>query len=223
MSDDNKVVPFPIHKVKRSAQGPEASLGRPGRGNRRAMLLVSLVSTVLFATMMVNKVTQNPQREDSGRGLASVENAEGRRDFTEDLLWAKRIARQSLREPSSVGRAPSLEEVLRNSELANSYAMKFDDEGHLMEIDYRGPPGDERRLTKCEDFLMRFEDLFPVSFDRAARNESIREKDRHYDVYGLMAGNTPKANVHFTMGSQDQLISMKVELLPDATGKSTDK
>jgi hypothetical protein len=208
---DGKVVPFPTHKVKKGkASDDKSTMVQTLDQNRKTTLFLSLLSTLLLATFLTSRINQRTLQTD-GRGLASDISAQDRRDLNEDILLAKKIARESLREPASSGREPTAEDILRHGELAGLYALKFTDAGALTGIEYRGPAGQERYVYERAAFLQRHKDLLRVDFSQVKLTESIQDKERLYEVYELRERDALKARVHFEIDQYEHFYSMKVE------------
>lgn len=214
-SEDKKVVPFPTHKIKKPKIGVKPTFGQPDGQNRRMTLFLSLISTLLVATYMASRLNLNQGPATSGdRNIASIGGTE-RRDLDDDIMLAKKIARDSLREPASRGREPTAEDILQHGELGSVYHLDFNDLGALTGLDYQGEPGREHYLRGRSEFLQKYKDLIRIEFDTITLSESIqdKEKSRKFEVYELKQGEKVKARVHYTLDDQDRFYSMNVESL----------
>lgn len=212
-SNANKVVPFPRHRVKKASGVGISTLVQAEReSRRRVILVVSILATVLVSTFISNRMAQNPEnslRELGDRIIASV----SRRSLDEDISLAKKIARESLREPASAGREPTAEDLLRDGELAGLYALTFNDEGALTGLNYVMESGRERYVEDRDQFLRRHSDLLRIEFDLPVLAETVSDKKYKYEVYELKKADEVKARVHFKTDQRDTLYSMKVEKL----------
>ena len=220
---DNKVVPFPSHKVRRpkSQGGSNPQEGRDNFGiNRKNTLVVSLLSLMLFATFLSSRVNQSHDvvrmGEDQSRGLASVTQSQ-RRDLDEDLVLAKKIARQSLREPASRGHEPTAQDLLSHGELASAYAIQYNKDGALRQIEFALQSGNTpRRLEDPSQFLLNHKDLMQIGFDSVKKSESIRDNESLIEDYELTVNGQSVAKVYFKFLKDRELHSMKVEVLDDS-------
>ena len=212
MSEDNKVVQFPSHKIKKSQKETIVNPEPPVAKSQRGSLLISLFATVMIATILTSHLNQGSKDEASlaeGRDLAS---AEVHRDLEEDLLLARKIARQSLREPASRGREPSAEDILRHGELAGLYRLSFGEGGALTGLDYASQPGNERFIEDRAQFLVRNADLIRVDFKNPELTKTIPSGDKVLEVFELKSkSGEVKARVHFEVSKQHRFYSMKVE------------
>jgi hypothetical protein len=215
--EDNKVVPFPSHKIRKPkpAGTPDLTNSMPGIGpTRRKTLVVSLLSIMIVATLIATRVNLNHDTVRSDRDIASV--AAERRDLNEDLKLAKKISTQSLRAPASRGREPTPEEVLSHVELNSAYAVQYAKDGGLRSIEFAHQPGQQpRRIAAPQDFLMQHQDLFRLSFDTVAKSESIRDNEFLTEIYELRQKDALIAKVHFRFQNEQDLNLMKVELPED--------
>ncbi len=224
-ANDNKVVPFPTHKIRKpkaNGDAPNVVTGGPDSRsglseNRKKTLVVSLLSTMLVATFMASRVNKNRDvvriDTDQNRNLASVAQQAQRRELDEDLMLAKKIARQSLREPASGGREPTAQELLSHGELASAYAIQYDKDGALRQIEFALQAGGQpRRVTDPAQFLMNHKDLFRLDFDSVKKTESIRDNESLTEDYDLAVRGEAVAKVYFKFKNNYELHLMKVEL-----------
>lgn len=224
-SYDNKVVPFPTHKIRKpksqnDTPNADTGTGGPQNGggltpNRKKTLVVSLLSTMLVATFMASRVNQNRDivriTEDQ-RSLASIAQSQ-RRDLDEDIVLARKISRQSLREPASPGREPTAQEMLSHGELASAYAIQYDKEGALRNIEFAHQSGGQpRRVSNPAEFLLKHKDLFRLEFDEVKKAESIRDNESLTEDYDLTMKGQGVAKVYFKFEKNYELHLMKVEL-----------
>lgn len=212
--DSNKVVPFPTHKIRKPGtpmpESQDKATGTNGPVNKKT-LVISLLSTVLVATFISSRVNQNHDvvRTDNGRDLASV--SAQRRDLDEDLMLAKKISRQSLREPASGGRQPTAEELLSHGELNSAYAIQYHD-GALRSIEYANQSGTQHsRVNDPDAFIKHHQDLLKINFDGAKKSESIRDNEYLTEIYELSLGGSVVARVHFKFQNDHELQLMKVD------------
>jgi len=217
-NEDNKVVPFPTHKIRKpKPEGGQAEANNPLPGMnpaRRKTLVISLLSIMIMATFVATKVNMNHDTVRADRDLASVDPQ--RRDLNEDLKLAKKISRQSLRAPASRGREPTPEEILSHVELASSYAVQYDKDGGLRSIEFAHQSGAQpRRIAAPQDFLLQHQDLFRLHFDNVSKAESIRDNEYLTEIYELRAKDVTVAKVHFQFHNDQELNLMKVELPDD--------
>lgn len=238
MSDDknNKVVQFPLHKVRKTKAEVARALGQGApppkeastlNQSKRVTLAVSLLSTLVVATYMTSRVNKDHDivmKDFSGRNIASESEAT-KRDLSEDVMLAKKIGRDSLREPASAGHEPTDEDILRHEVLAGHYAMKFEPQGALSLIEFANTPGVEPKLmTEKErrDFITKWRHILRVDFTEIKVSESFRDtgeerapaNDFKYEVYDLYKADQVQAHVYFKLGPKDQFYSMKVEFTP---------
>lgn len=208
-SDKNKVVQFPIHKVRKGADSDQTK-GQAYSHKKKVTLLVSLVSTIFIATLINSRINLS---QAPSRGLASYEG-DSERDISEDIRLAKKIARESLRQPASRGRAPTTEEKLQFETLNRSYSLNLNDKGALVAIVYNENAGQIRKLPNRAKFLKENNDLLKLNFDDVEA-EPIRTSNEKYkfEVYDLKksGSNTAVTRVHFTFDHEDHFISMRVE------------
>jgi hypothetical protein len=218
-NDDGKVVPFPTHRVKKPKPATDGTLGQPigtpSTVQKKTTFLVSLLATMIGATYLAD---HEPIRD---RMPASATHE--RRELHDDILLARKIARESLRQPASRGREPSAEDILRHGkELQGKYALNFDDAGSLRGLQFRGVAGEESDISDRADFLERNRDLLHIDYDQAKKDEAIdgqanpgdsKWDAKRFEVYNLTQGDTVKAKVHFEM-VKDALIKMTVEPNP---------
>ncbi len=202
---DNKVVPFPSHKIKKPKAVKTETSGQSGASVRKTTFFISLVATILMATMLTSRLN-NQKGDYQARGIASQT-----RELQEDIILAKKIARESLREPASRGREPTAEDILRHGELAGLYALRFSDSGALVALDYSGQPGSERYVTDRGEFIERNSDLMRIEFTSYNLSESIQDNGFRFEVYDLKRDNQVRARVHFKVDDKAHLYSMKVE------------
>ena len=119
MSDsknDNKVVQFPTHKIK-PVKVTGAELVEKNRKNQGWTVLASLVFTVFLTSYLssqMNPQSQKIAQKVTERGLASEDGQvyTNTRTYEEDVFLAKKISKDSLRDPASVGRKPSSRDEL---------------------------------------------------------------------------------------------------------------
>lgn len=244
---DQNVVPFPTHKVRKPKGKGGPTLGRPGSSqSRRVTLFMSLLLTVLMATLVTNQI--NERRDKSlkvvaDRIIQSESDSFQRRDLEEDILLAKKIARESLREPASAGREPTAEDVLRHSVLRNMYALNFSEKGALRGLELNstagvtdsdmtssGGSGDENRGSNSDvavesrsigprdKFIENQRDMLKVPFDKVALSNAFEDEQYRYEIWDLKMNDKVNASVHFVLGKSGYLKSMRVEL----TNKSAD-
>lgn len=225
MSDnnENKVVQFPLHKVKKSQTETASTLDQPMSPQKRMNMIISLVATVFVATLVMNQLNQTKSLSGQERGLASMDSVQNvsQRNLIEDIMLARKIARESLREPASRGREPSKEDILRHGVLKGLYSIHFNDAGALVAIEYnadREPAASQENngasavyVNNREQFLRDISDLLRVDFDQAAKIETVNEDKSIHELYELRASSEPRGRVHFKVDAQDHLYSMKVE------------
>ncbi len=220
MSDDNKVVPFPAHRVKNNKtqeNEPAVSPVGPMSMNRRVTLAMSLLSTVLVATFLASQMNRKSEnlQQTADRVLASAGETI---DLQEEVQLAKKIARDSLRQPASRGHEPTPEEVLRHGpDLASVYALRFDDKGALLELRYQGPAGKKRELRDRQRFIKENADIFKIHFDTVVREPNVDlaasrgAGSERFEVYNLKDGDKTKATIHFTLDQDNKVSQMNVE------------
>lgn len=220
MSDDNKIVPFPAHKARKSTQTDPAKLEQQQSQGRRITIMVSLVSTVFMATLINSRLNVTHNRDEGGRTIASSEN--NVTDFNEDLLLAKKIARESLRQPASRGREPTSEEKLRfEAPLNGSYLINMNEaNGALESIEFIENSAQIRKLPDRAKFLIDNKDLLKIDFDAKDLKAVVSIQDKFkFEVYELKLKNKeqPAARVHFKFDKDGYFISMKVERISSST------
>lgn len=232
LSDDNKVVPFPAHRVKRPkvvSDGASGANKKPWSRNR--VILGSLFATVVMATLLANKLSQN----DTSRMLAS--DSSSSRSLEDDILLAKKISIDSLRKPSSVsvpGKAPTPEDVARHGDLnLGSYRLKFEGKA-LVLIEYVGDAGQDGQVAQDGqvqrepvshppkpkivkdrvEFILNLKNLLSTSVDDAKliRKPTLTETHKT-EVYAIIHRDTKVGRVRFKLDGEDRLILMKVEVL----------
>jgi hypothetical protein len=221
MSEDNKILQFPSHKVKKSKNGSgdssDGTFGQVHPSSRKMILLVSLFSTVIFASVLSNRMSERfNSMEDAltGRNPASVNStALRRKDFSEEVKLARKIAAESLRQPASSGRKPSAVEVFQHGLLDSVYSVKVNDQMHLLSVDFSGEKGDEKYLDNRKQFLIENSELLGISYNEVKLDESMTGSESRYEVYNLIHNDKLAARVHFTLTDKDKFISMKVESL----------
>ncbi len=220
--NDNKVVPFPTHKVKKPKGAGAETLGQPGDqptlGHKRTTFIVSLLATVMLATYLSD---QSNTGGTGGRMPASSERP--RRELGEEIALARKISRDSLRGPASRGREPTAEDILRDGlELRGLYALGFNDAGSLRKLEFRDEPGQERDIVDRSKFLLDVRDLIRIDFDRAKIEEAIdsglpasgsKRDDHRFEVYDLKQGDKVQARAHFELLG-NALIKMTIETNP---------
>lgn len=219
MSDEeNKVVPFPTHKLNKMGKAPGAKHDSSSL-NRRVTLVMSLLSTVLVATFLASQMNNSSDnlQKTTDRVLASVQS---KAELDDDILLARKISRDSLRQPASRGHEPTAEEILRHgSELASLYALRFDDKGALIALKYQGPDGQKRNIRDREEFIRKNADLLKIKFERIAREPATENASKsdiegeRFEVYQLLDGDKTKAKVHFTLDADSKVTQMNVEVL----------
>lgn len=218
MADDKKVVPFPAHKVRKAKVESDVAKEQASSLNRRVTLVLSLLSTVLVATFLASQMNQGTDnlQQTADRVLASTNESN---DLQDEILLARKIARDSLRQPASRGHEPTPEEILRHgSDLASLYALRFNDDGALVELKYHGPEGKKRELKDRIKFIKDNSDIFKIPFDNVMREPSDEMSGNedagleHFEVYSLTRDGTTKAKVHFVLDHENKISRMNVEL-----------
>lgn len=223
-SDDNsgsdknkKVVPFPAHRVKKTKIESDSVNEQASSLNRRVTLVLSLLSTVMIATFLASQMNQGTDnlKQTADRVLASVSETG---DLQDEILLAKKIARDSLRQPASRGHEPTPEDILRHgADLASLYALRFNDDGGLVELKYHGPVGKKRELKDRIKFIKENMDIFKIPFDyvvlEPASDMAGGDMVERFEVYSLIQGDRTKAKVHFILDQQSKISQMNVELL----------
>ncbi|OFZ19963.1 MAG: hypothetical protein A2Z20_10460 [Bdellovibrionales bacterium RBG_16_40_8] len=201
-SGDNKVVPFPSHKVRPTKVEGVTEKVRPIYLKHRAIFIMALIFTVFLSTFIASRV--NISRE--------IASDLDRRDLQEDIILAKKISRESLRHPASSGREPTAEDILRHGEfLAGLYSLNFDDKGSLRGIAFSGPNGSEKYMQDRKDFIKINSDLMRIQFDNIKQSESIRDTKYIFEVYELTNGGTLAGRIHFKVDAENRLYSMQIE------------
>lgn len=183
---------------------------------------------MLVATFIASRVNQNHDvvRTDSdlGRNVANDPKANQRRDLDEDLMLAKKLSKQSLREPASRGREPTPEELLSHGELNSAYAIQYDKEGALRSIEFANQSGQSpSRVSDPDNFIKHHQDLLRLEFDKASKSESIRDNEYLTEIYELSRGDVVVANIHFKFQHDHELQLMKVDLADDTKRKPAAK
>lgn len=218
-SDIKKVLPFPAHRVKKTKIEGDAAQEQGSSLNRRVTLVLSLLSTVLIATFLASQINQGTDnlKRTADRVLASSDESY---DLQDEILLAKKIARDSLRQPASRGHEPTPEDILRHGAvLASLYALRFDDRGALIELKYHGPEGKKREIKNREKFIKDNSDMFKIRFsDVVIEPGSEMTMDgasgELIEVYQLKDGHGEiKARVHFVLDSEKKISQMNVEAL----------
>ncbi len=208
---DGKVVEFPLHRIRKSGEPAakkdgESNDGAPAAAKtpeqKRRALVVSMLSAFVAAMFLSHHsgVNRAPQSIDARPSLAS------------DIKTAAQLNQQSLREPASGGRTPSLEDQLRFGLLKNRYELNLSTEGALRGVTFDAKSGGHLvQVGNREKLIKKYGELFLIPFDDIQGPSRFHDAKHAYEIFMLSHNSQAVARVTFVLSNGDTLNAMSVD------------
>jgi hypothetical protein len=221
MSDsknDNKVVPFPTHKVK-PVKVTGADIVEKSRKNQGWTVAASLIFTVFLAsylTLQMNHGSQKVAQRVTDRGIASEDGQvyTNTRSYEEDVFLAKKISKDSLRDPASVGRQPSSRDELTFVFLNSDYLVQ-EKAGKIIQIVLPDRTNVKPIFAPARpEFFAKYQNLLDVPKGTPVFKEMQKDGRYNYEIYEIKSTDQPTSastTVKFKLDSYGHFYELKVE------------
>lgn len=213
---DDKVVDFPIHKIKIQPQASSSSSGEKvsfALEQKKVLFSASLLSVLVVLSLTTNhglngtSITIANSDVSSGRGIASVSGVSS--GGWKKALVQEIASRSELEDSATfLGASPSLEDQLVFQDLAGFYLVRIDS-GQLLEITRNAKLslGDQVKEFNISGFVKEYRRLLP-EFDRLEEVDKELHQEAHKKTYvlSLNGQKQKKVSVHLDLdGRLNQL------------------